>query len=319
MTSDHEEKKERGQENTTVENDYRSFHVKEAEHFSSLNETTRVLRDALDHAREGLEEAKGEDPEWDDFLSQEEEEEGAREEDALKKDGDTEEEILSEEEIEEQQARARRHRRRRGTMAAGIIVLLFALIGVGYVATSLVQYIYGVVTDDSALRAYDDRIKPVVMQDPAPFESWEDLDKEKVLMAAIWKEIQSDDTFTYDDTGRTIISYARVLRAARSLFGEDCEIDPSVLGDDSYVSYNEETNAFHVTPYTDTTSYTPYTVSERKEGDETILRVGYVSALDEWRTGENPDVTEPSPVKYMLYVLKTDEEGQTYLAAVRSE
>ncbi len=106
MTSDHEEKKERGQENTTVENDYRSFHAKEAEHFSSLNETTRVLRDALDHAREGLEEAKGEDPEWDDFLSQEEEEEGAREEDALKKDGDTEEEILSEEEIEEQQARA---------------------------------------------------------------------------------------------------------------------------------------------------------------------------------------------------------------------
>lgn len=62
MTSDHEEKKERGQENSTVENDYRSFHAKEAEHFSSLNETTRVLRNALDHAREGLEEKKQEDP-----------------------------------------------------------------------------------------------------------------------------------------------------------------------------------------------------------------------------------------------------------------
>ena len=107
-----------------------------------------------------------------------------------------------------------------------------------------------------------------------------------------------------------------MLKAARTLFGPDCEIDPSLLPADSYISYEEEGNEFHITPYTDTDSFTPYTMEESRSGEEILLRVGYVSAMDDWRQ-EVSGVEKPTPVKYMLYVLRTDEEGNTYISAVR--
>ena len=311
---ENKEKKKAPEIPEPIESDYRSFHARERANIRALGETTRVLRDAISQARENLEETP-EDPEWDDFLLEEEEEEGSREDRALQRGGEEPEDVSDAGEEEEAPRVRLRGRYRRG-MVVGVLVLLFALIGVVYVTTAVVQQIYTAVTDDSALRAYDEKIKPLVMQDPKAFESWEELSGETVLTAAVWQEILTGDSFTYDETGRTILSYARVLKAARTLFGPDCEIDPSLLPADSYISYEEEGNEFHITPYTDTDSFTPYTMEESRSGEEILLRVGYVSAMDDWRQ-EVSGGEKPTPGKYMLYVLRTDEEGNTYISAVR--
>ena len=68
-----------------------------------------------------------------------------------------------------------RAQRRRGTrrygVALGAFVLALALVGVCAIATLAGRQIYQAATDDSALRAYDSFLAPVVMQDPEPFES----------------------------------------------------------------------------------------------------------------------------------------------------
>lgn len=67
-----------------------------------------------------------------------------------------------------------RAQRRRGTrrygVALGAFVLALALVGVCAIATLAGRQIYQAATDDSALRAYDSFLAPVVMQDPEPFE-----------------------------------------------------------------------------------------------------------------------------------------------------
>lgn len=54
----------------------------------------------------------------------------------------------------------------------------------------------------------------------------------------------------------------------------------------------------------------------RRSGDSLFLKVGYVSAADDYRIGA---ASEPTPVKYMEYELKTDPEtGKEYISAIRS-
>ena len=68
---------------------------------------------------------------------------------------------------------ARKKGRRRYGVVVGSLVLLLALVGVVFIAGTIGNRIYTTVTDDSQLRAYDTFLTPVVMQDPAPFESIE--------------------------------------------------------------------------------------------------------------------------------------------------
>mgnify|MGYP000582740201 CR=1 FL=1 len=50
--------------------------------------------------------------------------------------------------------------------------------GVVFIAGTIGNRIYTTVTDDSQLRAYDTFLTPVVMQDPAPFESIEEANED---------------------------------------------------------------------------------------------------------------------------------------------
>lgn len=204
---------------------------------------------------------------------------------------------------------ARRRGKHRYGVAVGSLVLLLALVGVVFIAASIGGQIYRAATDDSALRAYDTFLAPAVMQDPQPFASPDKADEEFVLDASLWKTIMADNgtNYTnYDDAGRMMIPLGDVVDAAKELFGPDCQLQAKTPASESFFTYDTAKNEFHVALYSSDSTIMPYTESAKKQGDSTVLRVGYVSPTDAWRTQTSSSVSAPKPTKYMEYVLKTN-------------
>ncbi|WP_444642635.1 hypothetical protein ACRQU7_18765 [Caproiciproducens sp. R1] len=261
------------------------------------------------------------DIEIDDFLPEEQQDKG---EELLTKwdDGLEPEPEPEEPEVPERPVRTVRRRRRRYGVAVGALVLILALVGVGFIAATIGKSIYFAATDDSKLRAYDSFLTTVVMQDPKPFASPDKADEEFVLNASLWKTITENNGTnynSYDDTGRILVPLGDVVDSCRALFGPDCQLQPKTPAQETFFEYNSEENQFHVALYSSDSSFLPYTESAKKQGDSTVLHVGYVSPSDTWRTQTTSAVAAPTPTKYMDYVLKTDSStGQEYVYAIQA-
>ena len=215
------------------------------------------------------------------------------------------------------------HRRHhRYGVPVGVMVLLLALVGVGFIATAIGQKIYSAATDDSQLRAYDTLLTYVVMQDPKPFVSPDKADENFVLNASLWKTITANNgtNYTnYDDKGRIIVPLGDVVSSCHSLFGPDCQLQPKTPAEETFFEYNTDTNEFHVALYSSDSSFVPYTESAKQQGDSTVLRVGYVSPSDAWRTQTTSTISAPKPTKYMEYVLKTNATtNKQYIYAINA-
>lgn len=216
--------------------------------------------------------------------------------------------------------RKRKGRRRYG-VAVGTIVLLLALVGVVFLAVSLGQTIHSKLSDDSYLRDYDRFLAPVVMQDPVPFEQIASANPEMVMTASLWRAIfdkGGEGYANYDQEGRSLVPLADVQAACLSLFGPDCTLQPQSPAEESFFTYSAEDQQFHVAPYSTQSAYSAYTESAKKDGELTVLRVGYVSPADDYRADPTGQ-TKPTPVKWMEYLLKANpESGDFYVYAVRS-
>lgn len=213
----------------------------------------------------------------------------------------------------------KRPRKRRYGIFVGSIVMIFALIGVCFLVGTVGKQIYFSLTDDSKLREYDTFLSPIVMQDPAPFDDPEQADPQMVLNASVWRAVTLNgmEYSDYDELGRTLVPLADVADACHELFGPDCDLQPENPEEETFFEYDAEKYMFHVAPYSSQSSFAPYTVSSRSSGGNTILRVGYVAASDEWRSDTTSQVQTPTPTKYMEYVLSTNTEtGKEYVSAI---
>ena len=132
----------------------------------------------------------------------------------------------------------------------------------------------------SQLRAYDDFLTPVVMLDPEPFASPDKAPNTFVQEASLWKAILDDggSRYTqYDDNGRVIIPLGDVASACVALFGPDRNLSPGTPSEESFYTYDEQDNSYHVALFSSDSMVTPYTEKSYSEDGKTILRVGYVS------------------------------------------
>ena len=233
----------------------------------------------------------------------------------------------TDEEASVPQATALRQRRPQGRrwygLLVGSVVLLLALTGVCFLAYLGGSSLYAKLTDDSQLRAYDTFLTPVVMLDPEPFDSPEKASNDFVQEASLWKVILEDggSRYTkYDDNGRVIIPLGDVAAACSELFGPDRNLSPGTPSEESFYTYDTSDNSYHVALFSSDSAVTPYTESTYSEDGKTVLRVGYVSPTDAFKTGgsssDSPD--SPTPTKYMEYVLAEDPEtGNSYIYAIR--
>ncbi len=219
-------------------------------------------------------------------------------------------------------ARPKKKGKYRYGIFVGALVLIFALIGVGYVATSIGTAIHARLTDDSRLRAYDKFLTVVVAQDPKPFASPDKADPDFVLNASLWQTMTAEGAnyTSYDDAGRTIVPLGDVADACRELFGPDCALQPKNPTEETFFEYDAAKAQFHVALYSLDSTYVPYTQSVRTEGDSTVLRVGYIPPSDPTRAqSSSVSSAAPTPAKVMEYVLKTDPSNKKeYIYAIRT-
>ena len=159
------------------------------------------------------------------------------------------------------------------------------------------------------------------MQDPAPFETIDTADPDMIMTASLWYAILQNgaESYTsYDAEGRSLVPLGDVTAACQELFGPDCVLRPATPKQETFFTFDNTDNQFHVAPYSSQSSYTPYTESERRSGDSILLRVGYLSPADAYFSDETGN-TPPSPAKYMEYELKTNPDtGKLYISAIRS-
>lgn len=218
-----------------------------------------------------------------------------------------------------------RSHRKRGKYRYGIfvgsLVLLLALVGVGFIATSLGSRIHSALTDDSALRAYDRFLTVVVAQDPKPFASPDKAGADFVLNTSLWQAMSENasDYTSYDSEGRTLVPLGDVADACRELFGPDCELQPKNPASETFFTYDSGKTQFHVSMYSLDSTYEPYTEKAKKNGEETVLRVGYIPPSDPTRAQSGAaSAGTPKPSKYMEYVLKTNPSTKKeYIYSVR--
>lgn len=264
----------------------------------------------------------------------------------LPMDHELEEEAKQSSEPKPQQKKKRRHWY---GVPMGMLVLCLALVGLIFIGTQAYHYIYARVTDDSAERAYDTYLTPVVMLDPEPFESIDAANKEMVLQAAVWKTVFENATTTtdYDENARMVFSGELVRSNAVKLFGVNCILTPTDIylpgsgkeegTPEATISYDEATDTYHVPLIGNVGTYQPYTVSARNKGDVSTLRVAYCVAADnvvstmptvsqaaESTTTPEDEVIKTKNgnlrvIKYVEYEITYDEDTQLqYVSAVRS-
>lgn len=214
---------------------------------------------------------------------------------------------------------ARKHRRNKAAMPVGIVVIIFAVIGLAAVIAGIIFGV-GKLTDQSAKKSeYESFITPVIMFDPDPFDDVTKGNQEQLINAAIWALLKSDlDTSVYaTDDGNLSIPQKDVEKYFSKLFGPEAKPEhTSVTGLGYEFSYDSAKQAY-IVPITGVEPiYTPRVFEISKKGNTVELLVGYLGS-SQWAQAENGDMVEPEPDKYVTVVLRESADGY-YVSAIRS-
>jgi hypothetical protein len=168
------------------------------------------------------------------------------------------------------------------------------------------------------LKNYDDMIWPVVMQDPKPFDENCPPDNETMLKASLWELAmdRKNSNNSWNSEQQLVISKSDVESAGKKLFGKETNfsgINPE--GSDFY-KFDDSRNAFLVEPISGTDGFLPHTVTAKHEGDDVILKVGYVSPKNQFSSSMD-SVYNNRVEKYAKYRLKKNANtGNFYVLSV---
>lgn len=214
---------------------------------------------------------------------------------------------------------AKKHRRNKAAMPVGIIVIVFAVIGLAAVIAAIVFGV-GKLTDQSAKKAeYESFISPVIMFDPDPFDDVTKGNQEQLINAAIWALLKSDlDTSVYaTDEGNLSIPQKDVEKYFSKLFGPEAKPEHTSVTGLGYEFSYDSAKQVYIVPITGVEPiYTPRVFEISDKGNTVELLVGYLGS-SQWAQAENGDMVEPEPDKYVTVILRESSDGY-YVSAIRS-
>lgn len=214
---------------------------------------------------------------------------------------------------------ARKHRRNKAALPVGIIVIIFAVIGLAAVIAGIIFGV-GKLTDQPAKKSeYESFITPVIMFDPDPFDDVTKGNQEQLINAAIWALLKSDlDTSVYaTDDGNLSIPQKDVEKYFSKLFGPEAKPEHTSVTGLGYEFSYDSAKQVYIVPITGVEPiYTPRVVEISKKGNTVELLVGYLGS-SQWAQAENGDMVEPEPDKYVTVVLRESSDGY-YVSAIRS-
>lgn len=201
------------------------------------------------------------------------------------------------------------------------ILLFISVIVIAYeviISKSSPTILSNVYLNDDA-RKYDDFIFPVVMQDPTPFDRIENADCVMLVSASLWREILSKRIDNFDENGFGIVDEEDMWKNYDELF--DCNFHPRLNAnmETDFFKFDSSNSKFLIKPYSNQSCYIPYTQECRNDKNLLLLKVGYVSPNDSWRTLKQDRPIKPSPVKIVEYQLGHNEKnGSIFIKSINS-
>ncbi len=218
---------------------------------------------------------------------------------------------------------ARRQRRRRRQIL-GLVVCVMVLVGIG--STLLGGYrAVAALFDDTELRAeYEDRLRTLVMYDPLPFASLDQLDQTQLRQACIWGAIfnaqrTQGNLNGYErdpETESLILPALEVDTFLAQLAGPDYQIQHESFESDGMIyRYSEELKGYLIPVTSEQGLYSPSVVKIKREGRTMRVTVGYVPQFN--TTGEFSMTLPDEPTKYMDYIF-TKPDKTFYLTALEA-
>ncbi len=221
---------------------------------------------------------------------------------------------------DEMATRTKRARRRISAFIGGVAILFVVMVVVSVLSTVVTGFSNIGSTNEKKLE-YSEFITPVVMNDPAPFETIDKADNQMLLESSIWRVLgemsaTEDYEYTYDATRKIVISADDVAKAGRQLFGSEVELNMNVLSesDGSAIYYYDSVdNSFHISTG-GVLGPSPVITKMAQKSDYVSLVVGYVDG-DEMSLTSSDDEVEC--YKYMEYVLALNPDQSYYIQSIR--
>ena len=197
----------------------------------------------------------------------------------------------------------------------GLFFTVMSIIGIVVTAKSLVRFVSNVSDDSKQKQEFAEYIYPVVVADPAAFESVNDLSDEAIIKAAIWDIIIYDDVskYTRDGSNNMYVPYIQVENHAKSLFGTTNIVHATVaFSQELTFFYDSENRTYKVPVSPQLFPNTPVVREIDKVGERYTLTVDYQEPTPNWEL-MNTDYT-PGIKKTMEYVLTKYNDGYTIIS-----
>lgn len=217
---------------------------------------------------------------------------------------------------EEQHRTARRRRR----VAIGVVVAFLVVFGLVSLIMTLVQGTANLFDDTEERKAYEERVKTLVMLDALPFTSLETADETVLIQACIWDVLFNEDItkFQMDENGAYLVPVVDIDRYAAKLFGPDFKfVHHSFTLSDGYMEfkYNEDSQTYTMPITSMTNNYTPTVVKLQDDAGSKRVTVGYVAPVDVMTNLGSQGKVNEAPVKYYDYIF-APIGGEYYLTAI---
>lgn len=200
---------------------------------------------------------------------------------------------------------------RRTFFAAGLIIILLAIVGLVSTVRFTVTTVKDLVNQTSLKKEFAEFINPMAIIDSPAFDSIESIPQSVIISASIWRILLSGNTEKYESNEATMtISEIDVESAAAALFGYSVTFEhQSVTSGSSYFEYNPTAKSYNVPRNTDNNTYWPRVSEISNVGDTFTLVVEYMPPI--MGVGESAD---PDPSKSMIYTVSRTASSMTLRA-----
>lgn len=205
--------------------------------------------------------------------------------------------------------------------AIGAVLIALAIVGAISVVSLGVRLVGRILDNTDQKEAFEWKIYPVLMLDPATFDDASQLDEVFVLKTAMWSTLlEHRSIYTYNDDGMLVVPASDLDVAAKKLYGDAVTLEHQTFVEEYeyFYIYDDSTNTYSVPISSQSAGYTPKVEKITKNGDIYTLIVGYVEPTTLWNMSEDGSSTESIPSKYLYYDLQRVKGGNFILKSIRN-
>ncbi|MCH5191727.1 MAG: hypothetical protein J1F23_06130 [Oscillospiraceae bacterium] len=202
----------------------------------------------------------------------------------------------------------------------GMIIALLAAVGLVTIVVSAAKGIGAAVEKSKNYDEYNTLLTPVVLIDPDNFDDITKAQMSELLDISIWSLLRNSD-ITPDryESGENglVVPAEDVEEQFKKLFGtEITPVHATVEGYGYEFTYDEDAGVYNIPLTGIIPIYTPKVVDKTETSDTIVLTVACLAG-EGWEQGDDGQMKEPVPDKYIKVTLR-EKDGNQYISAIQA-